>query len=346
VRLRLITLIAALWAFCPAVSYANAVLYTVSVDYSGLEGLPAGSTLNWSLEVPSVISASTDITTILSSALGPGFGICGAVTSSQISPTSLTGVSGGGLPGPFVGDTVASWATPCGPGNMYSGAAQFYKVPFNSLGFYTAYNSPAGGADAIGTLTIAAELNLQGGPGTSPTLLDVPLVAVVTGTIGAQGTEDYYTFLWGGGPFSATGSITGPTNNGASYSFSEGDTCGSGGATLDGTDSFTATITIPNLAAGQYCIGIDANNVNDPTFAINFNTPVGGVPEPSAFVLLAAGLGIIGLLRLGKAHGIRSAPPRLPSGVSRRFRQHDTSTRMSTRHAWTRAPQGIETTKE
>jgi hypothetical protein len=58
--------------------------------------------------------------------------------------------------------------------------------------------------------------------------------------------------------------------------------------TLD-ADGFTATITIPNLAAGQYCIGIDANNVNDPTFAINFKTPMEGVPEPSAFVLLAAG---------------------------------------------------------
>jgi hypothetical protein len=301
VRLRLITSIAALWAFYPAVSNADAILYRLSVDYSGLEGLPAGSTLNWSLEVPSIISTYTDVTTILNSALGVGFGNCGAVTNAQVSPTSLMGVTGGGLPGPFVSDTVASWATLCGPGNAYGGAAQFYKVPFTSLGVYAAYNSPAGGADAIGSLTIADELNLQGGPGTSPILLDVPLVAVVTGTIGGQSSEDYYSFIWAGGAFSATGSITGPTNPGASYSFSEGivGSCSSGGsATLDGSDTFTGTISITNLPAGQYCIGIDANNVNDPTFAINFNTPVQGTPEPSTFVLICAGLGIAGMKRL------------------------------------------------
>jgi len=295
VRLRLITLIAALWAFFPAVSNANAVLYTVSADYSGLEGLGAQSTVNWSFEVPSIISAFTNVTTILNSALGPGFGNCGAVTNSDVSPNSLSGVSGPGLPGSFAGYTTAEWATLCGPGNIFGGAAQFYYQPLTQFGTYAAYDHLG---DLLGTLTIAAELNLQGGPGTSPTLLDVPLVAVVTGTIGAQGTEDYYSFLWSGGAFSATGSITGPTNNGASYLFSEGDTCGSGGnATLDGTDNFTGTIAIANLAAGQYCIGIDANNVNDPTFAINFNTPVEGVPEPSTLWLVGAGIGLAAFLR-------------------------------------------------
>lgn len=223
-RLRSTILIAAICAFHPAVSNAGAILYSASVDYSGLEGLGAGSTLTYSFEVPSIISASTNVTTILNSALGAGFGNCGAVTSSQISPTSLTGISGGGLPGPFVSYTSADWATPCGPGNIYDGAGQFYRVPLTSLGVYTAYNRPLCGGVAIGTLTIAAELNLQGGPGTTPILLDVPLVAEVTGTIGAQGTQDYYLFQWAGRTFSATGSITGTTNTGASYLFSEGVT--------------------------------------------------------------------------------------------------------------------------
>ncbi|MGH9557967.1 MAG: PEP-CTERM sorting domain-containing protein, partial [Bryobacteraceae bacterium] len=57
---------------------------------------------------------------------------------------------------------------------------------------------------------------------------------------------------------------------------------------------------ISNLPAGQYCIGMDANNKNDPAFTLVFNTPVSGVPEPSCFVLLATGLGTFGALRLKK----------------------------------------------
>jgi hypothetical protein len=303
VRLRLITLIAVLWACHPEVSRADAVLYTVSADYSGLEGLGSQSTLNWSFEVPSIISGPgfTEVTTILNSALGPGFGNCGAVTKSFVNPT---GKQTGPELASFVSETEAEWATLCGPGNDIGGAGQFYYQPLTQLGTYTAY-SYAG--VSLGTLTIAAELNLQGGPSTSPTLLDVPLVAVITGTIGAQSPEDYYSFFWAGGAFNATGSITGPTNTGASYLFSEGvaGSCSSGGgATLNGNDNFSATIAFTNLVAGQYCIGIDANNINDPTFAINFNTPVAGVPEPSGCVLLSAGLGILSRLR-----GRLTAPP-------------------------------------
>jgi hypothetical protein len=144
----------------------------------------------------------------------------------------------------------------------------------------------------------------QGGPGSMPVfLLSGPPVAEVTGTIGGLGSEDYYSFLWAGGAFSATASITG-ANTGASYLFSEGvaGTCSGGGtATLNGSDSFSSTIATANLAAGQYCIGIDANNSNDPAFALTFNTPVEGVatPEPSTVVLLSAGLGMI-VLRLTK----------------------------------------------
>jgi hypothetical protein len=149
------------------------------------------------------------------------------------------------------------------------------------------------------TVQAAGELDLQGGPSSSPVLLDAALVEQVTGTIGGQGTTDYYSFFWEGGAFSATASITGTPNNGASYLFSEGvaGSCSSGGsATLNGPD-FTGTIAIGNLAAGQYCIGIDANDSHDPTFAINFATPVSGVPEPSTLVLLLAGLGMVGALR-------------------------------------------------
>jgi hypothetical protein len=130
-------------------------------------------------------------------------------------------------------------------------------------------------------------------------------VAAITGTIGGYSTLEDYSFLWAGGAFSATASVTG-ANPGASYLFSEGaaGTCSGGGAaTLNGSDSFSGTIAIGNLAAGQYCIGLDANNPSDPAFALTFNTPVEGVvavtltPEPSTFALLSLGLGLAGLLR-------------------------------------------------
>jgi hypothetical protein len=166
----------------------------------------------------------------------------------------------------------------------------------------------------IGTLTVAAELNLQGGPGTSPTVLNVPLVAQVTGTIGGQGSQDYYEFYWAGGAFSATGSISGTPNTGASYLFSEGvaGSCGGGStAALNSGDSFTSTIAIASLAPGNYCIGIDANNSNDPAFSIDFNTPVqAATPEPSGIVLLSVGSAMIIALRF-RMQGAGNSPGNL-----------------------------------
>jgi hypothetical protein len=128
-------------------------------------------------------------------------------------------------------------------------------------------------------------------------------VAAVTGTISGLGAEEYYGFFWPGGAFSATASISG-ASGAASYLFTEGlagSFC-SGGAsqTLNSADSFTSTISNANLPPGQYCIGIDANNANDPNFSVTFITPVRGVPEPSCFLLLSVGLGMIGVLRHAK----------------------------------------------
>jgi hypothetical protein len=144
----------------------------------------------------------------------------------------------------------------------------------------------------------------QGGTTSAPVfLLGGSPVAGVSGTIGGQGSEDYYGFYWAGGAFSATASITGASST-ASYLFTEGlasGFCGGGASnTLNSGDSFTGTIASANLAPGQYCIGLDANSANDPNFSLTFNTPVSSVPEPSGFVLLSAGLGMIVVLRHAK----------------------------------------------
>jgi hypothetical protein len=146
--------------------------------------------------------------------------------------------------------------------------------------------------------------NFQGGTSAAPVFLFSALpVGGVTGSIGGQGSEDYYSFNWGGGAFSATASITG-ANSLASYLFSAGvtGTCSSGGsATLNSGDNFTGTISIASLAPGTYCIGLNANNPNDPAYALTFNTALPAqTPEPSDFVLLSAGLGMISLLYLKK----------------------------------------------
>jgi hypothetical protein len=120
----------------------------------------------------------------------------------------------------------------------------------------------------------------QGGPAAEPVfLVSASPVAAVSGIISGQGVEEFYEFYWAGGAFTATAQITGTPNAGASYLFSAGTigSCNSAGAlTLDAGNSFTGTITVPNLPAGDYCIGLDANNSNDPTFTLTFNTPVVG----------------------------------------------------------------------
>jgi len=160
--------------------------------------------------------------------------------------------------------------------------------------------------DMFTAVSASTLIDFQGGPSSMPVPLPSGLqVAEVTGTIGGFGSQDYYSFLWDGGAFDAAASITGAPNAEASYLFSEGvaGSCSSGGtATLDSSDSFAGTIGIADLAPGQYCIGIDATSLNDPGFTLNFNTPVTGTgtPEPSGFLLLSIGLGMISVLRLTK----------------------------------------------
>jgi len=140
---------------------------------------------------------------------------------------------------------------------------------------------------------------LQGGPSSAPVFVLGTSVSQVTGTISGFNSQAYYMFVWAGGAFSASASVgVEGEPGGRSYLYSLGVTGGCNSlasTTLDGTDSFAASLALANLAPGQYCIGLDANNPNDPPFAVTFNTPVSGVPEPSGLALLAPALGLLGL---------------------------------------------------
>jgi hypothetical protein len=129
------------------------------------------------------------------------------------------------------------------------------------------------GSTAVSSATIA---NLPGGSSSTPVLLlTAAPVAQVTGTI-SQGAQDYYVFQWAGGAFSASLSISG-ASGGASYVFSEGAFPGctsTNSVALNSGNGFTGTIAVASLAPGQYCVGLVANDSNDPPFTLTFNTPV------------------------------------------------------------------------
>jgi hypothetical protein len=146
--------------------------------------------------------------------------------------------------------------------------------------------------------------DFQGGPSSAPVPLPAgPPVGLVTGTIGGSDSQEFYSFYWTGGDFGASASVTGASND-ASYLFSGGaaGSCNSlVSAPLNSGDGFTNTIGIANLAAGQFCIGIQSGSATDPYFALSFDTPVAGqVPEPSGFVLLSAGLAAMCVFRRRK----------------------------------------------
>jgi hypothetical protein len=168
--------------------------------------------------------------------------------------------------------------------NLFDGTATFTFQAGSALGSYI--------SDGFAPPVVLP--SLQGGPSSTPIVLTGgTTIGGVTGTIVGNGSQDYYSFYWAGGAFSATASITGTPNTGASYSFSDGvaGTCSSlGNATLNGGDGYSATISNANLAPGTYCIGLNANNSNDPPFAITFTTPVDGVPEPGTIGMTLLGL--------------------------------------------------------
>jgi hypothetical protein len=163
------------------------------------------------------------------------------------------------------------------PGGGLAGTSICQNIPNQSSPGCEPDVALAGTTAALG----AALPSFAGGPTSTPaTLPTAAPVVQVTGTI-AGGSQNYYTFQWAGGAFSATASITG-ADAGTSYLFSEGAVpgCGSGsGPTLNSGNSFTGTIAIASLAPGQYCIGVAATGSSDPAFTLTFNTPVNGAPS-------------------------------------------------------------------
>jgi hypothetical protein len=228
-------------------------------------------------------------------------GILDATQGSLISFTEGSQLQGYDLASPL------SFSGSGGIGNG-GGSENIFPTTAGQLEFVRDQPPPLEAASVTAVLTQTLN-GYQGGTASAPVYLagGAP-IGELTGTISGFGAEDYYSFYWGGGVFGATASITG-ASAGASYLFSAGVTgsCNSvGSLTLNSGDSFSGTISVGDLPAGQYCIGLDANSANDPDFSLTFNTPVSASPEPGAFFLLCGGLAAIPAAR----HAAKRTPRR------------------------------------
>lgn len=289
------------------VGRADPITYQVTQGPFGLDGATVSGTVQTDGTIGTL--ASTDIlnwNVVVTDGLGGSFDLMNANSALSLNGTAVTATAtalqfnfGSAPPLGTLGDfEILDAANGWG-----------WELALPSVGTTSEAVLPRGGNGDAGLAALfpqpitlgrlLAPLTLQGGTTSSAVSLVGTSIGQINGTIGGFGSVDYYGFSWGGGAFSATAAITGASfPQSYLYSLGAAGNCGNvASEPLTSTDGFTDTIFQGNLAAGQYCIGIDANSPVDPNFSLTFNTPVSGVPEPSGFVALAVGLGVVGVLR-------------------------------------------------
>lgn len=138
--------------------------------------------------------------------------------------------------------------------------------------------------------------DLVGGTASSPLILPLGYISQINGVIGGAGPSDqFYNFNWGGGIFQSVGNVSGAAlTDTFAYELFDSSHAKLASLWLNSDNSFNQLMSI-NLAAGHYTIGLAANAPIDPSFMLKFLTPIGGVPEPSTWLMMILGFGAIGV---------------------------------------------------
>lgn len=203
--------------------------------------------------------------------------------------------------------TSSSTSFVLGANTLQSGTNYAYFVNFDS---WMCTSSPWCGGHEIGNYTFGT-FSTAAGPATPQTLANfqggtqdapVPLprvidqIGAVSGTIGGAPDVDFYKFVWGGGQFAATATLTGADPS-AEFTFKLIDFDSGtvlGRLTLDQEhNNFNGTLSA-FLPRGVYEIGLISGASADPAFTISFDSSgMAPVPEPTSWALLLSGLLIL-----------------------------------------------------
>jgi hypothetical protein len=233
------------------------------------------------------------------------------------------GYFGSGGPGPYTANASIQLTGFSGPATPHNSAQTNFNVGyFASADFGSGYGVPNSGFSFTGANATIDVLNpdpnpllfvavgigailpatpqvisgIQGGTPNAPVFLPPGLVGSISGTIsGGTPSTDFYGFHWQGGLFQTTATVNG-ANPLATFSY-ELLPFGGGAplqtVTLDSANGFSGLISqfLPN---GSYTIGLATTSTYDPSYVLNFNTPLRGVPEPGTWAMMLVGLAGLG----------------------------------------------------
>jgi len=142
---------------------------------------------------------------------------------------------------------------------------------------------------------------LTGGTPSNPVPLPSGPIGSVTGPIGGTNSQDFFAFYWSGGLFYVVGEVDGTSAPAGTYGLELLNPDGSVNALVDLSNpvpnGYMGTIS-EQLAPGYYTIGVLTGQTSDPTYNIDFVTPVRGTaPEPASVSLVGIALAGLGFLR-------------------------------------------------
>ena len=259
-----------------------------------------------------------------------------------VSLADAKAVNGPALPGPnaaFVNSLLTNYSGPPNPLTQYTNS--YLNQYIAAVGFVAAnagfstegqtaffltgdptpiYGTAVGFAVDLGA-TPTTLSDFGGGTVGSPVILPSGLVGAISSNIsGGVSDSQFYDFHWAGGLFQTTGTIVG-ANDLADFRFQlfgvngaspvEGVSTPVDDLLLSSENNFNTTMTLADLPAGDYEIGLYTDSPFDPEFTLTFDTPIGSVPEPGLWAMMLFGFGGIGAALRRRRAGSRFADRRI-----------------------------------